>query len=290
LFFIHICIHSINFKIPKHKMIQAKTTSERLNSIVGFLFILGIIGIYIPQYYKIYKKKSSYGLSNTFMILGNMATFLTSVNSLIYYINAFPCMRKENCVEQFMGLGIIILQWILFLINYIMFVYYHPSKHSSLIKFKINVNWGFILSNTCGIICLAITIGFLGVDGWKYKTADAKFLVWSYILEVLITTLFLLHYIPQIWETYKLKEIGSISLVSLGIMCPGSYIWTFFLVCQSTITNNPNASRPQVWIPYLVVGTMQLILLIMGIYYNRKRERQRKFLLEINDEDLEEIE
>jgi uncharacterized protein with PQ loop repeat len=259
------------------------TGAGTLNIIVALLFILGIIGIYLPQYYKIYTKKSSYGLSNTFMILGNSATLLSSINSLIYYINAFPCSSKQKCAQEFMGLAIIILQWILFLINYVMFVRYHPSSRDKE-GMSWKVGWGFIVSNVFGVCCLAITVGFLVKDQWHYETSETSFGVWSDILEVLITCLFLLHYIPQIWETNRLKDIGSISLVSLGIMCPGSFIWTIFLASQSKITSNPNASQPQVWIPYLIVGIMQLVLLIMGIYYERMNKKRYDYLLQINDD------
>jgi hypothetical protein len=67
-------------------------------------------------------------------------------------------------------------------------------------------------------------------------------------------------------------------------MCPGSFIWTIFLASQSKITSNPNASQPQVWIPYLIVGIMQLVLLIMGIYYERMNKKRNDYLLQINDD------
>jgi len=258
-------------------------TSELINILVGIAFIIGIVGIYIPQYHKIYIKQSSHGLNNSFMILGNTATLLSTVNSIIYYINALPC---SNCTEEFLGLSIITLQWLLFLINYILFLRYHPSGQDLGSHMDRRVTWGFIGSNIFGALCFGITIGFLAVDHWHYDIHDQTIVVWSDILEVLITFFFLLHYIPQIWETYRLRDIGSISLISLGIMCPGTFIWTGFLASQSMITNNPDASKPQVWVPYLIVGTMQLVLLVMGIYYEREKNKMKAYyLMQVDDED-----
>jgi len=282
--------------------------ASTVNVIMGVVFIVGLFATYIPQYHKICKKKSSHGLSNSYMILGNAATFLSSANSLIYYINGSQQQSQQSQSpmgsvwiqgwrhtptigsEKFLGLGIIILQWVLFMTNYVMYVWFHPHVHQPNpfekreLRVKRNVIWGFVISNMLLVILLGITLGFLSHYGWHYdENGDTYLAIWSVFLEVLTTTFFLLHYVPQIWETYQLKDVGSISLISLGIMCPGSYVWTVFLACQSYVTGNPDASKPQVWVPYLIVATMQLVLLIMGMYYER-RKRPFQYLVHSVDE------
>lgn len=118
----------------------------------------------------------------------------------------------------------------------------------------------FFISQLIGLLSLIITVMML-YDQIEYV------LTWSYILGISTLIMFSLHYAPQIWETFRLKRVGSLSLVTLSIMCPGTFVWTYFLA------NGSNAS-PSIWIPYLTVGIMQAVLLAIGIRYEI-RDRHR---------------
>ena len=108
------------------------------------------------------------------------------------------------------------------------------------------------------------------------------------VIQVGITGMFLIHYIPQIWETYKLKRAGSLSLITLSLMTPGSFFWTVFLATQSyLVPNSKGESNPLVWVPYLVVGIFQGILLIMGLYYERQTKKRIGVYEVLIDDDQE---
>lgn len=123
----------------------------------------------------------------------------------------------------------------------------------------------FILCQILGIILLLITLLIILVER-KYATPQQQddinrgINIWSNILEITTLVMFCLHYLPQIWETVRLKKVGSLSLVTLGMMCPGTFLWTYFLANQS----DANLS---IWLPYFSVGIMQAVLLAIGIYY-----------------------
>jgi uncharacterized protein with PQ loop repeat len=265
--------------------------STKVNDLLATMFTIALIIIYLPQLAKIRRTKSSVGISTWYMFLGHTAALLTAVNSLIFYINGWSeCSGFINCVEEFVGYGLIVVQWILFFIMYVMFIIY-LHRPDDLVKpallnqgvSRSEFNRGlFGLSIVISLVALTITILSLYKNEWHYRIDDKNngLTVWSSILEIIILVFFLLHYIPQIYECWRIKSPGSISLITLGIMCPGTFAWTAYLALQGDFTNNKDTSNPMVWIPYLIVGVMQGVLLGMGIYYDRKNKRMIQLDLE----------
>lgn len=255
-----------------------------VNDILAVIFILILVVIYLPQLVKIYKTKSSIGINIWYMFLGHTASMLTAINSLTFYINGwYTCSGFGNCTQTFVGYEIILTQWILFLIMYIMYIIYihQPNDIIKFLQFRMyrsNFNRAiFGLSLGIGVIAFMITTSLLGKNNWHYYNNNkdtSNITIWTSILEGIILVFFLIHYIPQIYECWRIKAAGSISLITLSIMCPGSFVWTIYLALQGNFfTNNQETSNPMVWIPYLIVGVMQAILLGMGIYYEMKQDR-----------------
>ena len=255
-----------------------------INDIIALIFTIILIIIYIPQLWKIYRTKSNVGINMWYMFLGHSASLLTTINSLIFYIDGWKvCNGIIGCVETFIGYGIIVNQWLLFLIMYILFIIYiHRPDEIGIfgIKRGILIKFTFGLSMILGIIILSITLILLNMNKWEY--GEKKDLtIWSSFVEIIILVFFLIHYMPQIYECYRIKSAGSISLITLAIMTPGSIIFTIYLALQgSYFTTNKDTSNPMVWIPYLIVGIMQAILLGMGIYYERKKRLLNALKLE----------
>lgn len=262
-----------------------------LNDLLAVFFLLGLTVIYFPQFYKIIKKKTSIGFSVWFMFLGHTASFLSCLNALIFYINNWwTCHGSLNCTEKFLGFGLIIIQWLLYWMQYVLFVWYYPYKQTdSLIagekphrkRLKLQTIT-FIASHVIGLIYLGVTLGLLGHHGWR-NASSSDLRTWSTIMEVTISVMFLSHYIPQIWETYRLKKVGSLSLVTLALMTPGTFAWTVFLATQSSLVPNSQGSDPSVWVPYLIVGAFQAVLLAIGIYYDRKEKKRDQYRLLLDD-------
>jgi len=80
----------------------------------------------------------------------------------------------------------------------------------------------------------------------------------------------IIQWTPQIYETYKCKGIGSLSLLTLSMQTPGSFI---IFVYQYVI----NKSRFSVGGPFLVSGVQMLILTCMGFYYEYRYRREGYF-------------
>jgi len=278
-------------------MLNSQSIDTANNVVAGFL-LLGLTIIYLPQYYKIVILKSNLGFSPWFMFLGNTAAFLTLNNTLIFYINNWwNCYGVNKCIESTLGFGLIFFQWLYFLIQYYMLIKYDKSDYSQSMlqsnedddsseedkelcynktsKWKLMTITFWVSQFLCAI-GLLITLVLLANNGWKYTNKDKFINEWSYILDIIVAIFFLLHYLPQIYETYKLKCVGSLSLISLGMMCPGTIVWSAFLAYQGRISHNSKAGNPSVWFPYILVGSMQLILLTLGIKYERQRKKDEK--------------
>lgn len=253
------------------------------NDVVGIVFLVLLIIIYIPQYHKICKNRSSQGLNAWFMFFGHTACFWTWSNTLIFYINGWwTCQGTAGCAESFLGFGIVVVQWLLYLIMYVMYLIflYEPNElyYKRLgITNRRMASLTFTLSIVLSLAKLGGDLAFLSKYGWHdpIESSSAPDLTgWTAFAEVVILTFFLIHYIPQIYETYQQKSAGSISLITLSFMCPGTFMWTIYLALQGQIIdNNQEASNPIVWVPYLIVFMMQGILLSMGVYYEKMKKR-----------------
>ena len=262
-----------------------------INDIVGIIFIVSLIIIYIPQFHKIVKYKSSRGFNPWFMFFGHTRSFWTMSNTLVYYINGWwTCHGTKECGESFLGFGLVIVQWMLFFIMYIMYLKYLHDPNASYYKnYQVShrqlAYLTFFLSILLGMMDLVINLVLLWYNNWHNPVKPSSLTLSTSIFEILILVFFLVHYVPQIWTTYKLQDAGSISLLTLSLMCPGTFLWTIYLALQGKFVHmNADAGNPIVWVPYLVVGTMQGVLLGMGVYYERKK-RKRLYLLSINDDD-----
>jgi len=266
-----------------------------INDVIGITFLIAVIVIYIPQFVKLYQKKTSHGFSPWFMFLGHTASFWTCANTLVYYINGWwDCHGTTNCSENFIGFALVVAQWILYFIMYIFYLLYLPDskelyypkyrKYCRLTKRQF-VNLTFTISIILSAAALIANLFLLNKYHWHDPSSGAPDLVASTsAIEILILIFFLIHYFPQIYETYRIKEAGSISLVTLALMCPGTFGWTLYLALQGKIGPNSQAGNPMVWVPYLIVGLMQAVLLGMGVYYERQKRRNLYHLLIDEDE------
>tara|TARA_R100001163_G_C5067878_1_gene207355 strand:- start:5690 stop:6559 length:870 start_codon:yes stop_codon:yes gene_type:complete len=263
-----------------------------VNDAFGIIFVVLLIILYIPQFTKFVKRGNSDGFSPWFMFFGHTASLWTMANTFVFYINGWwTCHGAKQCGESFLGFGLVLVQWLLYLLMYGFYIVYLPDKNSVYYNTKPSITRGQLVNRTfafsfgLGMIGLVTNLVLLGVNNWHNPSESSTLTIWTSFLEVCILVFFLIHYIPQIYETYRLRDAGSISLISLGFMCPGTFAWTIYLAVQgSLVKNNDQTSSPIVWIPYLVVGIMQGILLTLALYFERLK---RKHLYLLLNDDLE---
>ena len=97
---------------------------------------------------------------------------------------------------------------------------------------------------------------------------------WANFLGIFGTILAAIQFLPQIWTTWRLQEVGSLSIYSMCIQTPGSFVWVGSLAARL------GWDGWSTWGIYLCTGILQGILLVMGISFEirdrKKREQDSK--------------
>jgi len=94
---------------------------------------------------------------------------------------------------------------------------------------------------------------------------------WANFLGIFSTILASIQYFPQIWTTWNLKRVGSLSIPMMCIQTPGSFVWA------GSLAKRFGMEGWSAWGVYLVTGTLQGSLLVMGSYFEimfKRRERK----------------
>lgn len=93
---------------------------------------------------------------------------------------------------------------------------------------------------------------------------------WANTLGITATALAGIQYIPQIWMTWHLGHVGSLSIPMMLIQTPGSFVWSASLAARL------GAEGWSSWGTFLVTGCLQGCLLVMGICFEVKARRIAK--------------
>lgn len=87
-------------------------------------------------------------------------------------------------------------------------------------------------------------------------------------LGVLATVLASIQYFPQIYTTWRLKTVASLSIPMMCVQTPGSFVWAASLAARV------GWSGWSTWGVYCVTGCLQGSLLIMGIVFEYRIRKQ----------------
>ena len=82
------------------------------------------------------------------------------------------------------------------------------------------------------------------------------------------TVLAAIQYLPQIYTTWRLQKVGSLSIPMMCIQTPGSFVWV------ASLAGRLGWEGWSTWGIFLVTGCLQGCLLIMAISYEI-RERKK---------------
>ena len=119
--------------------------------------------------------------------------------------------------------------------------------------------------------CLAHAAVVLILSIYFVYSAPSHLQGWANFLGILATILSSVQYFPQIYTTFRLRTVASLSIPMMCIQTPGSFIWAASLAARL------GPSGWSAWGVYCVTGCLQGTLLVMGSYFeitNRRREKQ----------------
>jgi hypothetical protein len=105
------------------------------------------------------------------------------------------------------------------------------------------------------IIVLVLSICFVLVS------TESALQAWANVLGVFAAILSSIQYFPQIYTTFRLRRVGSLSIPMMCIQTPGSLVWASSLAARLGMEGWSS------WGVYVVTALLQGTLLAMGVYF-----------------------
>jgi hypothetical protein len=81
------------------------------------------------------------------------------------------------------------------------------------------------------------------------------------VLGIMAAILSSIQYLPQIYTTYRLKRVASLSIPMMCIQTPGGYMWAASLAARL------GPEGWSTWGVYLLTASLQGVVLALGIYF-----------------------
>ena len=119
------------------------------------------------------------------------------------------------------------------------------------------------------ILCIfhAFAILFLSILITSLHPKAVPF--WAYFLGVFGTVLAAIQFLPQIYTTWRLQAVGSLSIPMMCIQTPGSFVWV------GSLSARLGWQGWSTWGIYAVTGVLQGSLLVMGVTFEMRERRRR---------------
>jgi len=245
-----------------------------LNFILSLLILVGILISYLPQHIRIVSRRSSFGISPWFVLLGTTSGTCQFANIVVLPTSRADAACCKNisgfsCFAGLLGIAQVGVQWCCFAVILLLFFIFFPratpgdlldtpSKRPS---FRV----ALIVMGTCvvhGIITLILSLYFIAA---RPEALQA----WANFLGIISTVLASIQYFPQIYTTYTLKRVGSLSIPMMCIQTPGAFVWAGSLAARL------GAAGWSAWGVYVVTGCLQGTLLVMGITFELRERKKR---------------
>lgn len=121
-----------------------------------------------------------------------------------------------------------------------------------------------------GLGCVLHGLVVIIVTGVIFIAAPRYLSLWANILGVMAAALAAVQYLPQIWTTYHLKHVGSLSIPMMCIQTPGG------LLFAASLFGRLGSRGWSTWAIYLLTACMQGTLLGMALYYEVAARRQQQ--------------
>ncbi|RKP22758.1 hypothetical protein SYNPS1DRAFT_4234, partial [Syncephalis pseudoplumigaleata] len=264
---------------------------------LGLFICLGMFVSYLPQHYKIIRSGTSEGFNPWFLLLGCLGSWSNVINIVLLQWNVIGCCSIVTfgaCIEHILGIIQIVIQWMMFIIVFILFLIYFPVRKRYVQRIRLplddeqNDDEGadegeeadvpathpLELSNEwrtslyiAGAVAVHFAITFitsvvlLSSNGAQHPETRQ----WAGVLGVFSMLVATIQYLPQIWTTWCAKTVGALSIPMMLIQTPGSFIFVYTLASRE-------GTNWTTWITYLVSGSLQGVLLAMCIVWHQREQ------------------
>lgn len=251
------------------------------------MIIIGIIISYLPQHIRIISRRSSFGISPYFVLLGTTSGTSAFANILVFPKTAadVSCCQEISgfaCFAGLLGVFQMGMQWLSFFTMYVssiyrfrastnaqasllLFVIYFPRATSptdpthSVSSTSNGPTYRTALAITA--ICLLHALVTLIISVAFAIRQPSALPAWANFLGILAAVLASIQYFPQIYTTFRLRCVGSLSIPMMCIQTPGSLVWAASLAARE------GTKGWSVWGVLVVTACLQGTLLVMAIYF-----------------------
>jgi len=103
------------------------------------------------------------------------------------------------------------------------------------------------------------------VAAWPHHTQG-----WANLLGSISGLLATVQYVPQIWYTYRLGDVKSLSVITMLIQVPGAFLFAF------SLWQRVGWEGWSTWLVYVVTGVLQGVLLGLAVHYYMRPTPEEK--------------
>jgi len=252
---------------------------------------VGITVSYLPQHFRIIKKKTSEGFSPYFLLLGSTSSAAGMMNMFVMQWEIMKCCKTVSaglCLESVGGIIMVGIQWFMFAVILVLYMIYFPQHLKYVEAVDDDENTGrvgpikekkvktetwhlsIIVSWIVFLHLLFITVTTFILLGSQEASPEPgmprQLSRWATFLGVSSAGLAVCQYAPQLVHTYKMGLVGALSIPMMMLQTPG----TVFMVISIMLRPGTNWTS---WITFATTCVMQGSLLCMCIIF---RIRQNK--------------
>ncbi|OAL40530.1 hypothetical protein AYO20_00266 [Fonsecaea nubica] len=274
------------------------------NFTLSLFILIGILISYLPQHIRIIRLRSSFGLSPYFVLLGTTSGTCAFANILVLPRSRadVACCREVDgfaCLAGLLGIAQVGVQWSCFGVILLLFLIFFPRNQLPPTPLDEDVASSFepnppAYSTTPDVappspvkktaplapsyrtalvvvaVCILHAVVTAILSFYFIYAAPLHAQSWANFLGISSAVLASIQYFPQIYTTYNLKRVGSLSIPMMCIQTPGSFVWAGSLAARL------GPEGWSAWGVYLVTGCLQGTLLVMGSYFEIIRRRKEK--------------
>lgn len=245
-----------------------------LSNILVWGLILGTYVSNIPQFYRLYKRKNVLGISEKMIIFG-ICSCLLSVSGA-FMKNKTNFNEKCNVYSYdcyLLTLGILQLSGPYICAHILYILYYYYCKNQVLILLNQNIpKVEKVKKRFYSILLFTIVIIIYTFSMFLFASQNVNNIN-NEIFNILSCIFSIIMWMPQIYETYKIKGNYSLSVFALFIHCIGCILTIYFQV-------EYNNQGIFVIIPYIIGALFEFIVIIQCIYYKLKEKNTQHSLYE----------
>jgi uncharacterized protein with PQ loop repeat len=121
-----------------------------------------------------------------------------------------------------------------------------------------------------GLLCVLHGLIVIIITGIFFIALPSHLTFWANFLGVMAAVLAAIQYIPQIWTTYHLKHVGSLSIPMMCIQTPGG------LLFAASLFGRLGWAGWSTWGIYILTAAMQGVVLFLGVYYELAARREQQ--------------